>query len=381
MYILNIVNSFIGKKGNIGARTSHIISALNEKNIENFSYSRGIHKNADNNINMGLFGHIPRLLNAFRIYIYTNFNHRKPDIKLFEYFIFSRYRNVHKQNKICHIWESSPDLIRYFKKKGYTTLLDVPIAPTKYAIETFKYYNENITIDYSYLIRQEQISFEIVDYIISPSQFVTDKLIDLQVDTKKIFTVPFGTDISTQEIKSFEKDYTASGIDYCFAGSINKRKGVEFLLEAWNDPAFDNDRLHLCGRLYPEIETLLKKYNFKNVITPGFVNTQEYFKKCDVYVFPSLLEGSSKSIYEAMNSGLSCIVTHNSGSVITNGVDGFLIDIGNSNELKQTMLKFKNNPALITQMGKNAMQTVRQYSWQKYAENVINIYTKVTNNG
>ena len=40
------------------------------------------------------------------------------------------------------------------------------------------------------------------------------------------------------------------------------------------------------------------KYNLKNIITPGFINTRKYFTKCDVYVFPSLLEGSSKSIYD-----------------------------------------------------------------------------------
>jgi glycosyltransferase involved in cell wall biosynthesis len=150
------------------------------------------------------------------------------------------------------------------------------------------------------------------------------------------------------------------------------------LLEAWNDERFKNDRLHLCGRLYPEIKELLEKYNFKNVILPGFVDTKEYFKKCDVYVFPSLLEGSSKSVYEAMNMSLPCIVTPNSGSVIVDKEDGFIIDIASSDDIKNKMLRFKENPELISIMGKKAYENVQKYSWNNYAKKIINIYEKVS---
>lgn len=89
MKIINIVNSFIGKKGNIGLRTSYIISELNSQKIKNFSYSRGVVKYFEkNNKNMRIFGHIPRILNAFRIYINLWFNHRKYDIWFFEKFFF-----------------------------------------------------------------------------------------------------------------------------------------------------------------------------------------------------------------------------------------------------------------------------------------------------
>ena len=74
MFILNLVNSFIGKTGNIGMRTSHLITHLNHQKIANFSYSRGVVQSfSAGNKNMGIFGHIPRLLNAYRIYVNLNF--------------------------------------------------------------------------------------------------------------------------------------------------------------------------------------------------------------------------------------------------------------------------------------------------------------------
>ena len=68
MFILNLVNSFIGKTGNIGMRTSHLITHLNHQKIANFSYSRGVVKSFSNgNKKMGIVGQIPRLLNAYRM--------------------------------------------------------------------------------------------------------------------------------------------------------------------------------------------------------------------------------------------------------------------------------------------------------------------------
>lgn len=382
MKIVNIVNSIIGKKGNIGLRTSYIINKLKEEHIDSFSYSRGATKSyLHHNKNMGILGKLPRILNAYRIYCNKNFNNRILDIKLFEVFILRSFKDsILDKNTIVHIWENSPKLIKKFKNRGVITVLDVPIAPTKYAIETFKYYDEDIKIDYSFNIKQEQESFEIVDYIISPSFFVTNKIIELGIEKDKIFTIPFGAEMSNLEQKKFNKDHKKKGIDYCFAGTINKRKGVEYLLKAWNDKIFENDRLHLCGRLYPEIKDLLKKYNFKNIVLPGFVDTKEYFKKCDVYVFPSFLEGSSKSIYEAMSASMPCIVTDNSGSVIQNDIDGFVIEVADENLLKDKMLFFKNNIDEIDIMGKNAYNNVRRYSWEHYASNITAIYKKILEN-
>ena len=378
MNITNIVNSFIGKEGNIGLRTSYIIDELNKQNISNISYSRGIVKGYEgNNKNMGLFGHIPRLLNAYRIYFNLLYNHRKHDIWLFEKFFNIFFKPTKNKNKIAHIWEHSPNIIKKMKDLGYITILDVPIGPNSTSKELISKFPDKIVLHpHEYNLQLEKESYNIVDYIITPSVFVRDELLKLNIDKKKIFLIPFGATYDTVS-KDFKKDYQKDGIDFCFAGAINKRKGLEFLLEAWDDERFENDRLHLCGRLFPEIKEIIEKRNLKNIITPGFIDTNEYFKNCDVYVFPSLLEGSSKSIYEAMNRSLPCIVTHNSGSVIENENDGFIVDIANPEQIKDKMLYFKENTEDIKIMGNRAKSKIQQYSWDNYAKNIIKIYKEV----
>jgi glycosyltransferase involved in cell wall biosynthesis len=381
MDIVNVINSFIGKKGNIGLRTSYVITELNQQKINNFSYSRGVVKKfSSNNINMSFYGHISRILNAYRIYFNMGFNHRKYDIYLFEIFFKQKFKSVKPHRGVAHLWECSPKIINKLKSDGWLVVLDIPIAPTETAIQLVDKYRDIIKLHpHQHISSLELKSYQQSDRIIVPSVFVKDEIVKLGIDQKKITIVPFGINLNKSYKRSYKKDYEVEGVDFCFAGTINKRKGLDFLLEAWNDRRFSNDRLHLCGRLFPEVKKLLKNYGFNNVILPGFVDTEVYFKKCDVYVFPSILEGSSKSIYEAMNMGLPSIVTHNSGSVITDKEDGFIIDIANASAIQEKMLLLKRNTCLIENMGMAAYQNSKKYSWGQYAKNVINIYRDLSN--
>ena len=380
MYIINIVNSFLGKKGNIGFRASKIINRLNEKNVKNYSYTRGSVKgHKSNNKNMGIIGHIPRILNAYRIYINLWFNHRKYDIKIFEFFFLRTFFDSADKVKIAHLWEYSPKIIKLLKSRGWKVILEVPIAPTASARKICKKFPNQVSLHCHNNIENLEVEcYKSTDYIFAPSYFVKNELIKLGVGKRKIFTIPFGVDIKETKPKNFNKDYKKSGIDFCFMGTINKRKGIEFLLNAWNDEIFKNDRLHLCGRLYPEINALLNRYSFKNIITPGYVNPSKYLKECDVYVFPSLLEGSSKSIYEAMSHSMPCIVTENSGSIIENGQEGYVINIANENEIRSKMKKFKKDSSLIKKMGKRAYKKSESFSWDFYSKSVLEKYREIS---
>ena len=205
---------------------------------------------------------------------------------------------------------------------------------------------------------------------------VKKKLLKIGLPNNKITMVPFGTDTTINNKKLvLSKKKT---LHYCFAGNLNKRKGVDLLLKAWEDPIFFHDKLHLCGRLYPDIKKILQRKNFKNVLLPGFISTKEYFKKCDIYVFPSFLEGSSKSVYEAMGEGLACIVTENSGyKYIKDGYDGLMVSVGDVNELRDKMKTVKENNHFRKKISQNALESIKKYSWQRYAENVFSVYQRV----
>lgn len=82
----------------------------------------------------------------------------------------------------------------------------------------------------------------------------------------------------------------------------------------------------------------------------------------DAYVLPSLAEGVSNTILEAMASGLPVIATHVGGNaeLVQAGVTGELVPSGDANALAQALIRLSGDPARARAMGLVARQDVQQ---------------------
>lgn len=323
---------------------------------------------------------LPKILNFYRIFINNKFQFREFDIKQFDKFCLRKLLEIIPEcsngTKLLHAWEPCLNSIKYAKLNGYNIVLDVPIAPTMHSkLLEDKNLLGDTKLDLNNLIEKELDCFGLVDHFIAPSEFVCDVLQKYNIAKEKISIVNFG--VKSEEFKFNRKYSESGGVKFCFAGAINRRKGIKYLLEAFDDPVFENDELHLCGRLFEEQKELIQKTNLNNVILPGIIKTADYFRKCDIYVFPSLMEGSSKSIFEAMASGMPVITTNYSGSIIRNGSEGFIVPAGNAKLLREKMVELKYDLLLRKKMGKSAQSLVSNYTWGKYAGSVLEVYNKL----
>ena len=377
--IINIINSEVGKTGTIGQRTGYILDHLKKnKNVNHLTICRGSVQKYKKDVKVqGYTKFVPRLLNLYRIYFKNKFQYRNLDIKLFDKHCLNilkkTFNKDSSKNRIAHFWEPCLQSIYFAKKNKYKIILDVPIAPTLHSknLDEQGLWGVN-DIDFEFLIEQEKKCFNLVDKFIVPSEFVSSVLQKYAIPRKKVHVVNFGVDHSQF---SFERKYrNENKIRFCFAGAINTRKGIKYLLDAFNDPVFQNDELHLCGRLFDDEKQLIKKTNLKNIFLPGIISTSSYFRKCDVYVFPSLMEGSSKSVFEAMASAMPVITTPNAGSVIRNDLDGFIIPPANSIELKERMVRLKDDYILRKEMGESAKKFSMNFTWDAYAKKVKSVY-------
>jgi glycosyltransferase involved in cell wall biosynthesis len=379
--VVQAVNSFVGKVGNIGYRTGFVLDRLDRDGVAAALLARGTARAfRARTRTMGPLGQVPRILNAFRIYVKHDFDARSVDIRLFEAFgrmaLAGIDRGATVGTKILHCWELAPRLMARAKAMGYRIVLDVPIAPSLQALENHeKGYNPVPHLDFGAERRLEQACFDLADRIIVPSAFVRDVVSRYGVEDARMRVIPFGIN---PRPGSGEPGPRAGGegLRFVFAGNITGRKGVDYLLEAFDHPDFAGDTLHLCGRLYPEQARRLEARGLRNVVLPGFVDTAEYFRAGDVYVFPSLLEGSSKSVYEAMDAGMPIITTPNSGSVCRHGIDGFIVPPASARDIREAMLRFKADPALVREMGGNAARHVRGFTWERYAGRVAEVYAE-----
>ena len=380
IHIAQVLNSSVGVRGNVGWRAGYIIDELmlREHFVSIFS------RYSDSRFNNNMYGfnqyvHFSRFLNALRIYVYRNFDSRNIDNLFFsivDRLMHSKFTKPNNAKKnVLHIWEFIPEIIHRYRRDNFRVILDIPIAPSLYS----QYLNEKYPSLYTFsgnsiLVDKERLCLQLADLIIAPSDFVSYVLEDFyHIPKQKIIIIPFGSEVGKNSYKVLNK----TGIDFCFAGSINTRKGISILLNAWNDSVFKDDRLHLCGRLFPEMRDKIKESCGGKIILPGFVNTLEYFRNCDAYVFPSLLEGSSKSVYEALSAGLPVITTFNSGSIVRDKQDGFIIPIADPEALKDAMLKLKDSPELRARLGDSGRNFVKKFTWQKYASNIVDLYENI----
>jgi len=78
-----------------------------------------------------------------------------------------------------------------------------------------------------------------------------------------------------------------------------------------------------------------------------------------------------------MAAGLPVITTKNSGSVVRNGLDGFIIPVRDTEAIREKISYLFENPEIAKTMSTNALENIKQYSWQRYMDKLINIYNKL----
>ncbi|MBF0358962.1 MAG: glycosyltransferase family 4 protein [Magnetococcales bacterium] len=213
------------------------------------------------------------------------------------------------------------------------------------------------------------------DYLLVPSQFCYDSCLLEGIPASRLMMIPRGFDPTM--FKPVEPEDERFRV--VFVGLLAVRKGLKYLLEAWERLALVNAELLLVGSLHQELVPMLTPYLQREDVnhiafTP---NPAEFYNKATVFVFPSLDEGSAKVTYEAMACGLPVITTPNSGSLVRDGLDGFLVAPRSVDELMEKILYYYDDRDAARQMGQSAWQAIQAYTWDNYEERLANFYEKI----
>lgn len=284
---------------------------------------------------------------------------------------------------------ASFEFFEWAKDKEFYLALEQCVAPRSTQIRCHEYFKESIGINIKdeienckVLQEREMREWELANHIIVPSQYVWDELVNLGVESNKIRLVPFGYQPflpfdamkNLMDVKLEDKRKSRPVI--LFAGNAGFRKGVHDLLVISN--LVDAD-FFIAGHIETSIYQIYSKGNFPNVKLLGklpFSELQNYYSKADVFFFPSYLEGSAMVIFEAMSWGLPIVTTHQTGSVVTNGKEGFVVEAGDIDSMVDCLGELVSNSDLRMRMGETAIATSEYFSLERYAENLLNVITR-----
>ena len=314
---------------------------------------------------------IPRGLNFLRIKFFPRLPAREIEQELFDFLCERRSRWVKETPRAVHLWDHLPRTAAYWKQRGARVLIDLHMAhPRCYQplvdagrIEAAKVGSlEDPAAD---------ACIAIADVLVCPSEFVKESLPE---DARhKAVVIPFGAD-PVAELPS-RVGHTGP-VRVLFAGNINQRKGVPFLLEAWRKlglpPA--EAELVMCGRVFSEAADWVRGAP-PGVRFEGFQSDMTaFFASADIFVLPSLMEGSAKAVYEAMAYGLPPIVTPHTGSIVRDGVDGLVVEAADADSLAGALKRLITDVPLRAAIAAAAKDSAKTYSWEAYAHGVAALY-------
>ena len=190
---------------------------------------------------------------------------------------------------------------------------------------------------------------------------------------QKIGVIYNGIDV--EKFKPLKAKKKSKKLTLISTGRLIKRKGYQYLIPAIKNPDI---KLQLIGdgNLKKELEQSAKE-NKADVEFLGKKSHKEiikYLQKADVFILPSLNEGMSNSILEAMACRLPIITTNTGGSKELIKGNGFVIKKRNINELKNAIQKFIDDPKLIKQMGDRSRKLAEKMSWESMTGKYWGVY-------
>lgn len=152
-------------------------------------------------------------------------------------------------------------------------------------------------------------------------------------------------------------------ISICSAGRLHPDKDFVTLLKAFRifQKKYPQSTLTIYGdgMLKQELVRLSEKLGIKTkVLFQGFVeNILDEFSRHMMFVFSSKSEGMPNALIEAMSTGLPCISADccfGPGELIQNGVNGWLVPVGDAQKMAERMEWVVEHPVEAEQMGRAA---------------------------
>lgn len=212
-----------------------------------------------------------------------------------------------------------------------------------------------------------------IDYFFVLTPFQKEKLISLNVSSRKILLKPNAVEM--KDVQSQDKN------GYLFVGRFEEGKGLRLLLEVWKDLP-SNFKLTVVGG-GEDFEEFASKYEATNVVFKNFLSRAETLKeisKAKYLIHPSLYyETFGLTIVEALGTGTP-VIGLNIGTrkdFIKDGYNGFLCEIKN---LRETIFNsyYVSNYA---ELSSNALFSSKNFDAEVVIEKQVELYRNIIEKG
>ena len=198
-----------------------------------------------------------------------------------------------------------------------------------------------------------------------------------------IDTEQYNYDITVRNEKRAELGLSEKDVALISMGDLIERKNYDTAIKAVANAGNNNLHYYICGKGNEEdnLKALADKLNISDRIHfLGFrSDIKELLAASDIFLFTTKQEGLPRSMMEAMASGLPCIASKIRGNtdLLEETGGGFLCGMTDVTDYAEKLDLLAENVSLRTDMGKNNLQTINQFSVQTVIDGMKNIYLEM----
>lgn len=294
-------------------------------------------------------------------------------------------RHAH-QIDLVHAWPSAAlETIGVARRQGIPILLERPNAHTAFACEVVAAECRRLGMilppGSEHALPPDQLAWEErefrrTDFLLCPSEFVAQTFVDQGYPRAKLLRHHYGYDET--RFRPGDQDGRADrGLVMLYAGVGTPRKGLHHALRAWLDSgAQERGTFLVCGDLLPEyrdrIEPLLQHPSIR--ILGQQAGIADIMRQADLFVLPTLEEGSALVTYEARGSGCVLLVSDASGAVCRPGVDSLVHAVGDVRRLSDQIGRLDRHRESLARLRAASLATVDQITWSAAGRRLLDVY-------
>ena len=300
-----------------------------------------------------------------------------------------------QQDKACSRLISKADVFLFYngsglhtakkaKKEGIITVVEAVNSHVDYQETILRNEYNELGLSWTPFHKQEKkrrmLEYEIADYILLPSEFVKNSFLMYGFPEEKLLKVPFGFNQLTPEMPKINVSVKTFTILY--VGSISVRKGLRYLIEAFQKLSISSKRLIITGPISGP--TGFESISISsNVVFTGVLkgkDLQKIYSEADVFCLPSIEEGLALVLGEALSFGLPIIATENSGAseVFKDGDEGFIVPIKSSEAILEKLEILANDEVVFNVMKSKARKKASLlHGWKETQNQLVKTIRKV----
>lgn len=287
---------------------------------------------------------------------------------------------------IVHAWPlGALQTIRAAREIGLPVVLERPNCHTEFAYEIVEEEcrNLNVVLPAGYehtfdaeLLDHERKEYLGADFLLCPSDYVKKTFLDRGFSESNLLRHQYGYDDSRIS-PGGQAPMSGKGLVMLYAGLCTPRKGLHHALQAWlASDASKTGRFLICGELVEayrnRIETMLLHPSVE--VLGHRDDLPELMRQADLFILPSVEEGSALVTYEARGAGCVLLVSDAAGAVcrhLENALVHHARDVG---ALASHIDRVNGDRALLNQLRNASLEGLAQLTWSAAGRRLADVY-------